>query len=107
MRPLAITSAARSSLAPDVPTWHEATGVEGLDLVSWLAVYAPAGTPTEIIGRLKTAIHQTTTSPEFAERIKNLSSDLKNSSPEELGAYNRASIESWRNKIKAAGIEPQ
>ena len=107
MRPLAITSAARSSLAPDVPTLHEATGVEGLDLVSWLAVYAPAGTPTEIIGRLKTAIHQTTTSPEFAERIKNLSSDLKNSSPEELGAYSRASIESWRNKIKAAGIEPQ
>ena len=107
MRPLAITSAARSSLAPDVPTLLEATGVEGLDLVSWLAVYAPAGTPTEIIGRLKTAIHQTTTSPEFAERIKNLSSDLKNSSPEELGAYNRASIESWRNKIKAAGIEPQ
>ena len=107
MRPLAITSAARSPLAPDVPTLLEATGVEGLDLVSWLAVYAPAGTPTEIIGRLKTAIHQTTTSPEFAERIKNLSSDLKNSSPEELGAYNRASIESWRNKIKAAGIEPQ
>ncbi|MBW7832764.1 MAG: tripartite tricarboxylate transporter substrate binding protein [Simplicispira suum] len=107
LRPLAITSAARSPLAPDVPTLFEATGVEGLDLVSWLAVYAPAGTPAEIIATLKTAIHQTTSSPEFAERIKNLSSDLKNSSPEELGAYTKASIESWRTKIKAAGIQPQ
>lgn len=104
MPPQAIASAARSPLAPDVPTLLEVTGVEGLNLVSWLAMYAPAGTPTNIIGRLKATIHQTTTTPEIAERTRNLSSELNKPSPEALGAYTQASIESWENKIQAAAI---
>jgi tripartite-type tricarboxylate transporter receptor subunit TctC len=107
LRAIAITSAARSPLAPGVPTLLEATGVEGLDLVAWLAVYAPAGTPTEIISKLNAVIHKTTSTQEYEARAKSLSSDLKPSTPEELGAYTKAAIESWRVKIKAAGIEPQ
>lgn len=107
LRPLAITSAARSPLVPDVPTLLEATGIEGLDLVAWLAAYAPAGTPADIIATLNKVIHKITSTPEYKERAKSLSSDLKPSTPEELGAYTQAAIESWRVKIKAAGIQPQ
>ncbi len=107
LRPLAITSAARSPLVPNVPTLLEATGVKDLDLVAWLAVYAPAGTPTDIITTLNKVIHKITSTPEYEARAKSLSSDLKPSTPEELGAYTKAAIESWRVKIKAAGIQPQ
>lgn len=107
MRPLAITSPKRSPLAPEIPTLLESTGVAGLDIVSWSAVYAPAGTPKDIVMVLQKAIAESITSPEFTQWAKRLSSEIKNTSPEELGAYTRASIDSWREKIKAAGIQPQ
>lgn len=107
LHPLAITSVARSPLVPDVPTLLEATGVKDLDLVAWLAVYAPAGTPADIVAKLNGVIHKITSTPEYEARAKSLSSDLKRSTPEELGAYTKAAIESWRSKIKAAGIQPQ
>lgn len=107
MRALAITSPKRSPLAPEIPTLQESTGVAGLDIVSWSAVYAPAGTPKDIVLVLQKAIAESITSPDFTQWAKRLSSEIKNTSPQELGAYTRASIDSWRDKIKAAGIEPQ
>ena len=107
MRPLAITSAQRSPLAPEIATLQESTGVAGLDIVAWSAVYAPAGTPKNIIAVLQKAIGDAVTGPDFMQWAKRLSSEIKNSSPEALAAYTRASIDSWRDKIKAAGIEPQ
>jgi tripartite-type tricarboxylate transporter receptor subunit TctC len=106
VRALAMMSAKRSSLLPDVPTMAEATGTElEADIVTGLV--APAGTPREIIDLLHRAIAKIIAPPEFRERLLALGFDPVASTPEHFAEWIRAEIAKWRKVIRDGNISVQ
>jgi len=103
LRALAVTSAKRSAAFPNVPTVAE-QGVPGYDVVSWQAVFAPAGTPQPIIDRLYTEIAKILKEPDVQDRFAKLGLDPSGMPPAELAAFQKAEIEKWAKVIKAANI---
>jgi len=104
MRVLAVTSAKRSSLFPDVPTMKEA----GLDLVtdSMLAVFAPAGTPRPILERLNTELVKIiSTSEPVRERLRQLGLEPTTMTLAEADAFVRSELPRWAEMIRRAGLE--
>jgi tripartite-type tricarboxylate transporter receptor subunit TctC len=106
VRALAVTSEARTSQMPDLPTMIEA-GVPDFTSVSFTAVVAPGGTPAEIVSRLNAAINESLTSPDVAGTLTKLSVDAKTSSPEELAAFVARERNKWTTVIKTAGVQAE
>ncbi len=103
---LATTAGKRTPLAPDLPTMTEA-GVPGFDVSSWQAVYAPAGTPKEIVQRLNVEIVKILKLPDVREKLdKQLGMQLVGSTPEELAALMKAEIPRWAALVKKSGATP-
>ena len=84
LRALAVTSAKRSGVAPDVPTMAE-VGLAGYDISSWQAVFAPAGTPKPVIDRLYSEIAKILKTPEVEKRLTELGLDLSGMPPAAIG----------------------
>jgi tripartite-type tricarboxylate transporter receptor subunit TctC len=106
VRALAMMSAKRSSLLPDVPTMTEATGTElEADIVTGLV--APAGTPREIIDLLHRTIAKIIAPPEFRERLFALGFDPVASTPEHFAEWIRAEIAKWGKVIRDGNISVQ
>ena len=103
MKALAVSTAQRSELAPDVPTVAEA-GVPGYELAVWFGVLAPAGTPREIVARLNTEIVKVLNSPEVKDRFARQGVEVRTSTPEQFGEFVRAEVGRWAKVIKEAGI---
>jgi tripartite-type tricarboxylate transporter receptor subunit TctC len=103
VRALAVTSAQRIASMPDVPTMAE-SGVPGYELVSWQAMFAPAGTPPDIINRLYTEISTILKAPDMQERLAKLGLDPSGMSPKELAAFQSAEITKWAEVVKVAKI---
>jgi tripartite-type tricarboxylate transporter receptor subunit TctC len=92
LKMLAVTSQKRSPLAPDVPTMAEA-GLSGFDLVSWQAVYAPKGTPKDIVNKLNAEIVKALKMPEIKSKLETqFGMDVVGSTPEELAALMKKDI---------------
>lgn len=106
LRPLATSSAARSLTLPNVPTVAEA-GVEGYDVTSWNALFAPAGTSKDVIATLNKAIVTVLSAPETRARMLELGIEAKSSTPEEIEERLKADIAKWSAIIRKAGIEKQ
>jgi tripartite-type tricarboxylate transporter receptor subunit TctC len=104
LRALAVTSSKRSAAMPDVPTVAEA-GITGYEVVSWQAIFAPAGTPQPIVQRLHAEIPKILKSPEMQERLAKLGMDASGMTPAELAAFQKAEIEKWARVIKAANVK--
>ncbi len=102
VRPIAISSARRSSTAPDVPTVAEG-GVPGYDYVSWLGLVGPAGMPRELVARLNADTNRILQLPEVKERMNQLGTLPVGGTPEEFGAYMKQQVETWHKVVKAAG----
>ena len=103
---LATTAGKRTPLAPDLPTMTEA-GVPGFDVSSWQAVYAPAGTPKEIVQRLNAEIVKILKMPDVREKLdKQLGMQLVGSTPEELAALMSREIPRWAALVKKSGATP-
>jgi tripartite-type tricarboxylate transporter receptor subunit TctC len=105
LRGIAVTSAKRSSLAPDVPAIAEE--LPGYELIAWFALVAPAGTPAPIVSQLHGRVASTLAKPEVASRFGVLGTDVAPMNPRELGAFIESEIAKWARMVKAAGIEPQ
>jgi putative tricarboxylic transport membrane protein len=103
---VATTGKERSPFFTDVPTVAEA-GVPGYEVVSWNGVFAPRGTPTEIIDLLNRAIREMVANPEVKQRYAELGIEAKASTPEELKARLTADIGKWAAVIERAGIPKQ
>ena len=103
LRALAVTSSKRAAVFPNVPTMAE-SGVPGYDVVSWQAVFAPAGTPKPIVDRLYAEIARILKEPDVQERLAKLGLDPSGMPPAELAAFQKAEIEKWAKVIKAANI---
>jgi tripartite-type tricarboxylate transporter receptor subunit TctC len=91
LKALAVTTAKRSFIAPDVPTLQEA-GLSGYDITSWQALFAPAGVPKEIIARLHAETAKALKAPDIAKKLEDLGLDAGGMTPEELGALVRSDI---------------
>jgi tripartite-type tricarboxylate transporter receptor subunit TctC len=105
LRPVASTGDVRSPMQPDVPTLKE--GGVNAEVVGWNSLVAPARTPPETVAALNRHVRAIVESAEFKQRILNLGSEARASTPEELGARLKADIDKWAAVIKKAGLEPR
>ena len=102
LRAIAVTTAKRSSALPSVPTIAE-SGVPGFDISTWYGVWAPAGTPKEIVSRLSGEIAKIVKLPDVRERLSGLGAEPVGSSPDEFAAYCRSELAKWAKIVKASG----
>ncbi len=98
LRALAVNSAKRSPLLPNVPTVAET--VPGFEAGTWFGVLAPASTPAAIVARLNGEIVKTLATPDFAERLKAEGAIAVGGSPEQFGAFIRSEIEKWGRIVR-------
>jgi len=106
LRPLAVTTKERSALLPDLPSLAEA-GIQGYDVTSYAALFAPAGTPKEIVDKLNAEIQKIIATPDAKARIAITGFDAFSGPPETLAAFVQSELVNWGKLIKDAGIEPQ
>lgn len=104
VRPLAVTSAKRVASLPDVPTMAEA-GVPGYEVVSWQAMFAPAGTPPAVVQRLQTEVAAILKQPDIQERLAKLGVDPSGMAPQQLADFQAAEIAKWAKVVKAANVK--
>jgi tripartite-type tricarboxylate transporter receptor subunit TctC len=104
LRALAVTSATRSSLAPEVPTLAE-SGLAGYDISSWQAMYAPAGTPKEIVARLYAEVAKILKDPEIRRRILELGAEPGGMPPDDLTALMKADIPRLGKIVRDSGAK--
>ena len=102
---IAVTSAKRTKLAPDVPAIAEE--LPGYELIAWFALVAPAGTPPAIVSQLHGRVEAALARPEVAARFATLGTDVAPMNPRELAGFIDSEIAKWARMVKAAGIEPQ
>jgi tripartite-type tricarboxylate transporter receptor subunit TctC len=105
VRALAITSAARSSVLPDVPTVAEA-GLPGYEASIWLGLMAPAGTPKPIIDKLNAAVNAAIKRPEIVKLWADQGAAPMSMTPEEFDKYLRSDIVKWAAVVKQIGDRP-
>ncbi|MBL8381560.1 MAG: tripartite tricarboxylate transporter substrate binding protein [Burkholderiales bacterium] len=106
LRALALTTARRARMLPDVPTLAEA-GVPGFDIGNWFAAFVPAGTPKEIVAFLNAENARILRLPDVAARMADLGFETTLSSPEELARHLASEIAKYRKVIADAGIARQ
>jgi tripartite-type tricarboxylate transporter receptor subunit TctC len=104
LKALAVTSAKRSFVAPEVPTMAEA-GLAGYDISSWQAMYAPAGLPKDILARVHAEVVKTLRAPDNAKKLQDLGLDAGGISPEELAAFMRAEIPRLGKVVQESGAK--
>jgi tripartite-type tricarboxylate transporter receptor subunit TctC len=103
LRPVATSGPDRWPTMPEVPTAAEA-GVPGYEVTSWNALYAPAGTPKEVITTINAALHQVLADADVKKKLRDMGIEAKASTPAEINAKMRADIDKWGKVIAKANI---
>ncbi len=107
IRGLAVTSAKRSPMIPELPTVAEAGNLPGYELIAWFGAFAPAGTPSDVIAKLNAAINKSTESPDLRARMDALGLEMNPQTPEALGRWAQRETQKWAKAIRDAGIEAE
>ena len=106
LRALAITTAKRSSIAPEVPTMAESDQrVAGYELGSWHGVFAPAGTPKEIVAKLNAEIAKILQKPDVRQKLQALGIEPMGTSVESFSAFVKAEVPKWAVVVKESGAK--
>jgi tripartite-type tricarboxylate transporter receptor subunit TctC len=103
LRALAVSTAARSPLAPELPTVAE-SGVPGFDVEVWFGIVAPAGTPRDVVALLNAEINRALALPEVKRRFAEQGVRTIGGTPEQFGAYLQGQIARWAKVVKDAGV---
>ena len=106
IRALAVTTRARSSFLPDVPTIAEAAGIKGYESSNWYALVGPAKLPRPIVERLNEAMRDALTDPATREKLALQGFEPTPSTPEEFGTFLAAEIVKWAKVVKETGSKP-
>ena len=106
LKALAVTTAQRSGVAPDVPTMAE-SGLAGYELSSWQAVFAPAGTPPAIVERLYNEISRILKMPDVSKRLGEMGLDLSGMPPAQLAALIKADVPRLGKVVKDSGAKAE
>jgi tripartite-type tricarboxylate transporter receptor subunit TctC len=104
LRALAVTTAERSKLAPELPTMAEA-GVAGFDISTWFGLFAPAGTPPEIIGKWNADVVRILDSPEMRERLIAQGAEAAPDSPADFARFVSSELAKYARIVKASGAK--
>ena len=102
MRALAVTSARRTSVMPELPTVAE-TGLAAYDVNPWYGLFAPAGTPREIVDKINREVLGILQLPDVKERFATLGADPAGTTPGEFATFINVEIEKWTRVIKQSG----
>jgi tripartite-type tricarboxylate transporter receptor subunit TctC len=102
--PIAVTSAKRSPLLPDVPTVNE-MGFKDFDDYTWIAFFLPAGTPTAIVERFNADINKALDTPDVKERFAQAGLEIQRLSPAEFGTFLKAEVPKWAAVVKSSGAK--
>jgi len=105
LKAIAVTSAKRSPLLPQVPAIAEA--YPGYEVITWNGVVAPAGTPPEVVARLNAAVVDAVNTPEVKAKLLQLGLEAAASSPQEFQAFIQSETANFARLVKLAGVEPQ
>lgn len=103
-RVLAVSSARRAAQLPDVPTVDQA-GLKGFETAAWSGLYAPAGTPPEVIARLNAEVVKILKMPSVKEQLAGQGAEPVGDTPEEFGRFTRDEIAKWAKLIKISGAK--
>jgi tripartite-type tricarboxylate transporter receptor subunit TctC len=103
VRALAVTSPERSAAAPDLPTIGEI--LKGYEATAWQGLFAPAGTPRPVVGRIAAEVKRTWESPAATAALRQVGGEPATSSPDEFTQYTRAERAKWGEVVKAAGVQ--
>ncbi len=106
LRPLAVSSAKRTPLMPEVPTVSETgLGLEGFEVLGWFALLAPAKTPQEIVRTLNAELNRMISKPQIVAKFAELGAEPLGGTLERAAAFIRAEQEKWGRIIREAGIK--
>ena len=105
-RLLAVATLNRSPLAPEIPSMDE-LGYKGFDIPGWFGLFAPAGTPRDIIARVNTEVVKIIARADLKQTLATMGIDAFTSTPEELGDYVKSEIQKWARLVRDAGIQPE
>lgn len=103
LRVMGVSGSQRASAAPDAPTFAE-QGYTPLNMDSWFAIFAPAGTPAELVGRMNSVVIQALRTASIRERMRGLDLEILELSPAQLGALVKRDFERWTPVVKASGF---
>ena len=106
LRALALSSAKRSAAAPELPTVAE-SGIPGFDVSTWFGLFAPAGTPREIINRLNGELRRIGQMPNIRELLRSQGADPLSTTPEEFRSFIRVELVKWAKAVQAAGVRTE
>jgi tripartite-type tricarboxylate transporter receptor subunit TctC len=108
LRALATSGAKRSSATPELPTIAEAgkdLGLAGYEVTTWTALYAPAGTPKDIVQRLAAEMAKAAKSKDYVDKLTAIATDVPESSPEHLTAFMKSEFAKWAKVVKESGAK--
>jgi len=105
LRGLAVTSARRTSLAPDLPALAEE--LKGYELIAWFALMAPARTPPEVVQKVHEAAVKSLSKPDVKEKYGVIGIDPAPMNPAELAKFIQSEIQHWAKLVKLANIQPE
>jgi len=103
---LAVTTKARSPVAPVVPTIAETTQLKDFDVVNWTAMFAPARTPEPIVSKLAATVGGVLKDPEAVGALSAVGIEPTAEGPEALAQTIRANVLQWRDVVRRAGLRP-
>ena len=104
IRALAVTTAKRAKVLPDVPTLAE-SGLKGFDVASWQAIFAPAGTPAPIVKRLNDELTKIVAQTEVAARFYTMGVENLPMTPAQFGEFQRAEVVKWAKIVKDGNVK--
>ena len=107
VRGLAVTSAKRSAAIPELPTVNEALGLKDYELIAYFAIYAPAGTPADIITKLNQAVNAAANSKEVQDKFSAIGFAVQPGTPDDLAKRGAMETAKWAKAIQDAKIEAQ
>ena len=107
IRGLAVTSTKRSAAIPELPTVNEALGLKDYELIAYFAVFAPAGTPPEMVAKLNQAINAAAQSKDIQDKFAGIGFAVDPGTPEQLAQRSKLETVKWAKAIRDAKIEPQ
>jgi tripartite-type tricarboxylate transporter receptor subunit TctC len=103
IRALAVTGSKRSPAAPELPTVAEA-GLKGYDAAAWFGLFAPAGTPEEVVARISAETQRILSLPDIRDRLLALGAQPAGNSPEDFARFVAAEIAKWARVIQSANV---
>ena len=107
IRGLAVTSTKRSAAVPELPTVNESLGIKDYELIAYFAVFAPAGTPPDVIAKLNSAVNAAAANKDVLDKFAANGFSVEPGTPDDLARRNKAETAKWEKAIREAKIEQQ